>query len=664
MHDVRFLTAAVIVFGTALIVAWVFRAVRAPSIIGFLFTGLLIGPDGLELIAAEEIAPLAELGLVLLLFTVGLELSPAPLLRMGKGLLVASGVQIGATAGLGFLAAVLFMNVGVVPAAIVGVMAALSSTAIVLKQLSDRRETDTLMGTIIIGVLLLQDVLVIGFMLFLPLFAVQSSESWQSGTVRLAISVAGMAAVVLTASKVLPFVLKHLVRPGGREFVTLFAVVMAFGGAWLAGLAGWSLPLGACIAGLLLAQADEKHQVAAEILPFRDVFNALFFISLGMLADLDGVGANLGPILLAVVATIILKGVIAAAAVRFAGWSWRPAFMIGLGLCTVSEFGYVLAAEAESQGLIPEGLLSSLVSYSLGTMALGAVLMPMSRPITDGLIAIFARNEATANGPDQTEHALTGHIVVVGYGVNGQNLSRILRSVRLPFCVIEMNQGLAQTARDAELRVVVGDASREFILSHAGLDVASALVVAINDPPATQKIVGQARQMQPSLFILARTRFVNEIDILYKLGANLVVPEEFETSLEIAAHLLKHMDVPDNIVEGQLAAVRSGGYGLLRGKPTTRSSAAELMKVFQLTATKTHYLETGTWPCGKSIAETNLRKQTGVTIIAVVRNGQPMTNPSPDFLLQAGDVLVLVGAHSQFDSAKAVLAGAQPEKQS
>jgi CPA2 family monovalent cation:H+ antiporter-2 len=231
----------------------------------------------------------------------------------------------------------------------------------------------------------------------------------------------------------------------------------------------------------------------------------------------------------------------------------------------------------------------------------------------------------------------------------------MLKSTRVPYCVVEMNQGLVNEARQAEAPVVVGDATRMAILERAGIDAARALVVAVNDHQATQRIVAQVSARRPELYVLARTNFVSDIDRLYELGAKLVVPQDFETSVEVAAHVLQQFGIPDNIVEAQIASVRSGGYGMLRGKPTDRAAHAELIKILERTATQTFYLADDSYACGRTLAEINLRALTGCMVIAIVRSGKPTANPPGDFHLEANDVLVLVGAHQEIEAAKALL---------
>lgn len=656
MEHPTFLTDIVIILVTTLLVARLFLLLRAPSIIGFILAGVAIGPHAGNFIAQEDVGGLAELGLILLLFIIGLELSPKPLLRMGKNLLAASSFQIVTTAVVAATAVLFFTTLSAAPILILGVAVALSSTAIVLKQLSDLGATDTLRGMIITGILLIQDVLVIMIMLFLPFFVVDSDGDWKKSALQAVLGLLGIAVLTVVGRFLLPIFLKYVVRPGGKEFVTLFAVLMAFGGAWVAGAAGWSLPLGACIAGLLLAGTDLRHQLAAEILPFRDVFNALFFVSLGMLFDPAVALEHAVPISIAIAATLIVKVSLCTMGVVAARWPFLIAFQVGLGLCTVSEFGYVLVAEADKLGLVPTDLLDIFIVYALGTMLTGAMLIPVSQPIS-AFVNRFIRPESPQLSVDDTgESPKHNHVVIVGYGINGKNLVRVLRSTQIPHIVIEMNPTLAHNAQKDEAEVINGDGARQSVLHHAGLPNARALVVAINDPQATRRVVAQARALRPDLYVLARTHFDSDIDDLYALGAERVISEDFETSIEIAAQVLKKMDVPDNVVTGQIAALRSGRYGMLRSLPANEEMLDELAKFLQQTATRTHYLDKGSPACGKTIANVDLRAQSGVMVIAVVRNGAPTANPPDDFQLDPGDVLVLVGSHKQLDNAENLLA--------
>lgn len=658
------LTAIVVLFGAALVVAWLMRLMRLPTILGFLLAGILIGPSGLHLIHEGEeqhqIEFFAELGLVMLLFTVGLELSPAPLLRMGPRLLVASGVQIGATLLLGAVAVAAALGMKWSSAGLVGAGLALSSTAIVLKHFSERGLIDTPDGRITTGILLVQDVAVIMLLVLLPLVA-RGGAGPLAVAAKIGGALVGLAAAILLARWLMPRIVNIVFRYGGQELMTLFAILMACLGAWLAGLANWSWALGAFIAGLLLAQSDLRHQIEAEITPFRDAFNALFFISIGMLVPLEVVWENAAGLSVAIVGTLVLKALLAGAGVLAGGWPLRLGLSVGLGLCTVSEFGYVLIKEASSErlGLVPADFMPLFVAWAVGTMLLGALLMPVAQPIAAALTRRWGREEAPAAAEvhgDEAHPHLTSHVIIVGYGINGRNLATVLRAVRIPHHVIEMNRSSAQRARKDGVPVVVGDATRLAILRSVGLHAARALVVAIADPWATRRIVANAHQVRPDLYILARTRFVAELEPLYREGAAQVIPEEFETSIEMFAHVLKEFAIPDNVIEQQVALIRAGHYGMLRGRTGHRTVHTEWLRLLEVAVTQTHLLLEGSPAAGRTIREFDLRAKTGATIVAITREGRPIANPDPNVQLLAGDVLVLVGTHHQLDRTRALLA--------
>ena len=664
MPETFFLRAIVVILSASLIIAWLFRKIRIPSVIGFMIAGIAIGPSGWELVREDQVFNLAQLGLVLLLFTVGLELSPEPLMRAGWRLILVAGIQVFGTLFFVFIVLHLFSPLGVFANVLIALAVASSSTAISLKLLSDRAETASTVGVLVAGMQLLQDITIIVIMLAVSMFfAGGNAETSLAG---MGMQLAGLAltiAVVFVARRVLPRILDEVTHYGGRELLTLFAVLMACGGAWVVTLLGWSPALGACIAGLLLADADHRHQLVAEITPFRDVFNALFFATLGMMVDLNEALARLPFLALIIVGTMFMKTVIAGGGVVFAGWPIRIAIQVGIIMSMLSEFSYVLVLQAHTAGLIEASTLGLMISYAVGTMMAGALLFPATRPI-----ATFLSDKVNGSAPDfeeriSTDASLQSHVIIIGYGPTGANLARMLKATHVPHCVVEMNRANVAAARRAEVPVVVGDATRMSILKHAGIDNARVLVVAVNDKHATERIVAQVAARRPELYILARSDFVNEIDRLRQLGAKLVIPQDFETSIEIGAHVLRQFGIPDNIVEAQIASVRAGGYAMLRGKATDRAATAELIKVLQRTATQTFYIGKESAACGKTIAETDLRARTGCMIIAVVRAQKPTTNPSPDFRLAANDVLVLVGAHQQIEAAKKILEGASPPRE-
>lgn len=655
------LTDIVVVFGAALIAAWLARLIHAPAIIGFLCAGIVVGPDGFDLISHQRVHFFAELGLVLLLFSIGLELSLEPLLRMAKRLALAATIQIVVTTAVVTIGLSLAFEMTRTAAVLVGVAVSLSSTAIVLTQLSSRGEVETATGRLVTGILLLQDICVILVMMLLPVFAgADASAAVLAGRVGLAVG--ALVAVVVAARFIVPPLVRTVFRRGGRELMTLFAVLMACLGAWLADLAGWSWALGACVAGLTLAQTELRHQLHAEIAPFRDALNALFFISIGMLVDLDIALSDPLVFFGGVAILLLAKAALTAGAIGLSGWPLRLALAGGLALCTVSEFGYVLMKESVALDLLPAQILRQFIALAVGTMLIGTVLGAFANPL-GSVLARRLRPErgAATRVPGESLNdtgtpAPPGHVVIVGYGVNGRNLATVLRATRIQYTVVEMDHANAGRARQDGGSVIIGDATRVSILEKAGLPTARALVVTVADAQAVRQIVSQVHAFRPELYVLARTRYVAELDTLYRLGAHQVIPEEFETSIEIFAHVLHEFAVPDNVVEQQVTLIRAGRYGMLRGRASDRALRSEWMRVFDAAVTQTCMVLERSPAAGKTMRELDLRSRTGVTIVAITRGGKPTANPPADFRLEIGDVLVLVGTHQELDKAKVALA--------
>lgn len=650
------LMGIVVVFGTALAAGWLMRQLKLPGILGFLAAGILVGPSGLALVRQEQVSSYAELGLVLLLFTVGLELSPAPLARMGRRLLLAAALQVVLTAVVAGLTVGAFLPVTRLGAALVGVAVSLSSTAIMVNHFSERGEGDTPVAAITTVISLLQDISAILLLVFLPLLHRDAGATWSQAAGSATVRIGALIGATLVARWAVPVLVERVFRHGGQELMTLFAIVVACVGAWLAGLAGWSWALGSFIAGLLLSQTDLRYRLRAEATPFRDVFNALFFVSIGMLVDLAVFRRQAGPVVALILATIVVKAVLGAAAVRMAGWPLRMALSAGLALATMSEFSYVLGLQGVARGLLSGDVLTLLIMWTVGTMLLGAMFLPLGGALAARLARRLASDRPGATpAPEDGGATLSNHVIIVGFGINGQNLARTLRAVRIPYAVIEMNPDTARAEHTPGAPVLVGDATRMTILHRAGLRTARALVIAIAEPRATRQIVAQAHAVRPDLYILARTRYVTDIEALYRLGARQVIPEEFETSIEIFAHVLKEFGVPDNVIEQQVTIVRAGHYGMLRGRPTDQAIRAEWLAVLEAAVTQTYLMQEGSPAVGQSLRDLDLRARTGVTIVAVTRGGKPVASPPAEFVLAPGDVLVLVGTHKALDQTRHVL---------
>ncbi len=619
---------------------------KMPSLLGFLLTGLALGPVGLGAVEdAHAIEVMAEIGVVLLMFTIGLEVSLKELAKMAGRVLgggaLQMGLTVGLTVGVGWL-------LGVAPGlgAVVGLVLAASSTALVLRLLGDQGELGRPHGRLALAILLFQDFAVVALMLLVPLMAGEGGGlgelAWSLG--RAALIAGGIYGIGRFA---FPWVLRRLVALRSREVSLLMTLGVALGTAWVAGQLGLSLALGAFIAGLVISESEFSHAMFSEIMPFRDAFNGLFFISVGLLVRPEVVMAQPLQILGLVVLVMAGKGAVVVGVARLFRLSWADALLAGVGLSQVGEFGFVLAQQAAGSGLLDEQTRGVILSVSVVTMALTPLLLPATRH----LVARLGGTRPDDAPPlPEGSHALEDHVIVVGFGVNGQNVTRALGLLGVRFVVVEMNLHTVEAEVARGVPIVLGDATRPSLLEHLGISRARALVVAIADPAATREIVACARPLNPNLLIIARTRYIAELEPLVHLGADRVVPEEFETSLELVGQVMGAYGALPRAIEREKTQLRQARYGALRGAPTT-APRSTLDALLDDVAVEQLELEADHHATGQSLMALEVRTRTGATVLAVLRGDHAEASPSASLALQAGDVVVLVGRAEQVSRA-------------
>jgi CPA2 family monovalent cation:H+ antiporter-2 len=653
-HDLPLLKDLLLLLLASVPIAFIFHRLRLPTIVGFMITGVLIGPYGLGLIEdAQAIEVLAEIGVVLLLFTIGLEFSLRRIIEMKRLVMLGGGLQVILTT---LLATGIAYLVGrpVYQAVFFGFLFALSSTAIVLKSYIDRAEIDAPHGRAGVGILLFQDLSIVPMMLMIPILSGREGTSAGRIALTIGIAVAAIAVIIFTARTVVPYLLYHVVRLRSPEVFIISVVLLSIGTSWLTSQFGLSLALGAFIAGMVLSESEYSHQIVADILPFRDVFNSLFFISIGMLLSLSALAADLLTVLAWVGALTLGKALIVLAVVRLLGYSLRVSMMTAIGLAQVGEFSFILAKAG-----LPEGLLSSVdynrfLAASILSMIAAPFLIKAAPRIGYALQSVFAPGsllEPTVTGFDPEEPDMRRHVIIVGYGLNGRNLAKVLRRTGVPYLVMELNAEAVRAARAEGERIVYGDATRKEVLHHIGIERAGILVLAISDPLATRHTVWLARQMNPDIHIIVRTRYMSELQDLIELGANDVIPEEYETSIEIFSRVLKEYGIARHVIHRQVSEVRSEGYQMLRSPSLSLVEVREISDALGGASTETLVVEAGSPVEGKTIGELELRSRTGVTVIAVAREGQTEINPGPQLKIQADDALVLLGTPEQIDHA-------------
>ncbi|MDQ3685304.1 MAG: cation:proton antiporter [Acidobacteriota bacterium] len=653
-HELPLLEDLLLLLLASVPIVFIFHRLRLPTIVGFIITGILIGPYGLGFIKeSAAIEALAEIGVALLLFTIGLEFSLRRIVEMKRLVLVGGGLQVALTVLL--VAAIAYLTGRPLNQAIFfGFLFALSSTAIVLKSYVERAEIDAPHGRAGVAVLLFQDLSIVPMMLLIPVLGGREGTSAFGIAATLGAAIAAIVVIIFAARTFVPFLLYHIVRLRSPEVFIIFVVLLSLGTAWLTAQAGLSLALGAFLAGMVLSESEYSHQIVADILPFRDVFNSVFFISIGMLLSLGALVADLPTMLAWVCGLIFGKALLVLAVVRLLGYSLRVSAMTALGLAQVGEFSFILAKAGLGQNLLPDTDYQRFLAASILSMMATPFLIKAAPHIgykLQSLLSPGSALEPTITGFDIEEPDLRGHVVIIGYGLNGRNLARVLRKVRVPYLILELNAEVVREASAWGERIIYGDATRKEVLHHVRLEYARILVLAISDATATRHTVSLARGMNPDIHLIVRTRYMAELADLLQLGANDVIPEEFETSIEIFSRVLKEYGIARRAIQQRVEEIRREGYQMLRSPSLPPPGAGDIAEALQTASTETLVVDADSPAVGKTIGELKLRTKTGATVIAAARDGNTEINPALDFKLQAEDVLVLIGSPEQIDLA-------------
>lgn len=647
MHDLPLLRDLLILVVVAIPVVVLANRLRAPTIVGFLLTGVAIGPHALALIdRPDAVSDLAEVGVVLLLFAIGLELSLSRIVKMGRWVLLGGGAQMLGTIAVVGLGAILFLRATPSFAIIAGALVALSSTAIVLKLYTDRGELDTVHGRVVVAVLLCQDLFVVPLMLLLPLLA--GTGAGAGGAARMmVVALAVAAALVVGGRIVVPAVLSRVADLRNREIFTLSVVCIGLGAAYLTARSGLSLALGAFLAGLIIAESEYGLQAINDVLPFRDTFSGIFFTSVGMLLDIRIVVQNLWLVLALAMAIVLVKTIVATVVVRLLRRSLHVALVSGLALAQVGEFSFILAGSALTLGLLAPGQYQLFLDASVVTMLVAPALIAFAEPVAEWTTTRLLRRPSVVipEAGRGAVVALDEHVIIVGYGLNGRNLARALASVDIPYVVLEQNGQTVRRAQAERAPILFGDGTRPEALERVGIARAHVIVFAIAAPTEERRGVATARALNPRIRIVVRTRYVREIDELRRAGADEVVPEEFETSIEIFSRVLARYGVASARIRSAVEEARAGFYGMLRANEKPGERVREALAPLGSRVTLEIYpAAPGSRAAGESAASLGLRASTGATVVAVFRDGAPIYGPDPSMPFVAGDEVALIGS--------------------
>ncbi|MDP2915906.1 MAG: cation:proton antiporter [Candidatus Aminicenantes bacterium] len=652
----------VIILAVAVVIIYISHKIKLPPVVGFLLTGILIGPGGFSLVKdTRTIDSLAEIGVVMLLFSIGLEFTLDRMKRIQKIFWIGGGLQVVLTTSAAVLVLVL-LRVPVKDAVFYGFLVSLSSTAVVLKILSDRGEIDAPQGRISFGILIFQDLAIVPMIALVPILANVRAASPLAILSRFLLSAMAIAAVFAVARFLMPKVLHLVVGTRIREIFLIASLFACLGMALLTASLGLSLALGAFLAGVIISESDYSNQVVSDILPFRDVFNSLFFISIGMLLHTGDLWNSKGIVAGLVLSIFLLKAVVVFLAVRILGYDSRISLLTGLALAQVGEFSFVLAGVGRLNGLLPENIFQVFLASSILTILATPFFIQISPRLASRKEKPDGLDSKTREKGGEADRKLQDHVIIAGYGLNGRNLAHVLKEAGVGYIILELNPETVRTAAKRGDPHIFGDASSRTILKKAGIQRARTIVFAISDPATTRRGVRAAREMGGDVFIVVRTRYASEIDELYRLGANDVIPEEFETSVEIFTRVLQRFHIPRNIIDAQVKIIRGECYGVLRGTcEAVKPSAERLSALLSAGTAESYYVSKGSWPAGKTLGAVDLRNRTGATVIAVVRGEESFTSPGAEFAVEAGDTLVLVASHRDMNSAFQFLAAGHSE---
>jgi CPA2 family monovalent cation:H+ antiporter-2 len=630
----------------SVVVIYLCHRIRLPIIVGFLLTGLLAGPHGLALVhEVTAVKTLAETGIILLMFTIGLEFSFRSLFRIRKPVLLGGSLQILLTVLCTFAVARL-AGFGPGEAVFAGFLVSLSSTAIVMKILQDRAEMETPQGNAALGILIFQDIAVVPMMLMIPLLAGTQQTEWRTLAI-LGGKIVGIVLLVPFLSRwLVPRIFFGIAKTRSRELFLITTLAICLAVAWLTHAAGLSLALGSFLAGLIISDSEYSHQALGEILPFKDVFTSFFFVSVGMLLDIHYFMLHPLVLLLTALGVLAVKTLTASMAAFVSGLSFRPALIAGITLCQVGEFSFILSETGVSQGLVSAGVYQTFLSVSIVTMMATPFLIAAAPSLAERADRLplprrLKRKEA-ADLPGKIIPR-ENHIIIVGFGLNGKNLARAAVNAKIPYTIIEMNPASVRSERARGEPIAFGDATQPAVLRHAGIDRARTMVIVINDPAATRRITELSRRLNSRIYILVRTRYISEMNALIDLGANDVIPEEFETSVEIFSRVLARYFIPKDEIEKVTAEIRSDGYDMFRSFSRSGLPVCTMESCLPDLEIASFRIEEGSAVIARTLQETQMRKRHGVTLLAVNRNSEIISNPAADLTFAAGDILFVVG---------------------
>ncbi|HHJ80565.1 MAG TPA: potassium transporter [Candidatus Tenderia electrophaga] len=626
---------------------------KLPPILGYLAIGVMLGPYGFAVVSdTDHTRALAEFGVVFLLFTIGLEFSLSNLVHMRGAVLGLGGAQvIGTTAIVTIIATYMGMNLE--SALVLGGIVAMSSTALVIKQLTDQVELHTRHGRNAVGILLFQDLMVIPFLILVSTPAVINGDgAVYTVLVAFVQGVLALGLIFVVGRWVLQPAFHLVARYKSMELFTLAALMIALGAAWITHQLGLSLALGAFVAGMMLGETEFRHQIEAEIRPFRDILLGLFFITIGMLFNIRLLPEIWPWVLLTLTALIIFKMLFIILICRVAHWDMAVSLRTGLVLAHGGEFGFAILTLALAGGMIPNEYGQVILAALLISMGLAPLIIRYNGRLAVRLMPQQAGDskQTIKERVADTAHDLNNHIILSGYGRIGQNIAQMLKEEGFEYVALDLDPVLVQNAVKAKEPVSYGDSSSLELLQAAGLDRAAALVISVEDPATALKVLQQVRRSNTDIPVLVRTADESHLQELMEAGATEVVPETLEVSLMMASNLLFMLKVPPSRVIHKIRDVRNQRYESFRhlfpgGEVSSTSWVDDEAHMRAVD------LNEESWASNHRVGELDLERY-NVKLLALLHEGKRISRPDKDIQVCASDTLILSGSPSALEQAE------------
>jgi CPA2 family monovalent cation:H+ antiporter-2 len=637
----------IVLLSSSVVVVLLLNKLKLPSIIGLLITGILIGPYGLKLIdAVHEVELLSEIGIVLLLFVIGMEFSLKQLYSIGNIVFIGGLVQVGLTVLLTFLLSY-WVGFSLEASVFLGFLFSLSSTAIVLNLLQSKNEISAPHGKNALGILIFQDIIVVPMMLVTPILAGQGGALGLELLLLLLKSILVVAGTYISARFLAPKLLYIIARTKNKELFLMFTIAMCFVISYFTWQAGLSLALGAFLAGLIISESDYSHQATSTILPFREFFSSFFYVSIGMLMDVSFFLDHFLTIIIVAVLVFMLKSGIALLAVKILKYNIRTALITGFTLFQIGEFAFILSKVGIQYGLLTPVANQYFLSISILTMLFTPFVINNSGKMSTWLIKYLYRNNNLAKSLKDNEEQgklndSENHLIIIGYGMNGKNLALAAKSTGINYVILEINAETVKRERANGQPIVFGDAVHEHILETVNLEKARVVVVAISDPQASKAILVKIRAISSTVCVLVRTRYVSEIEPLLALGADEVIPEEFETSIEIFSRVLNNYLIPIDEIEHISETIRSDNYSVFNNASLAIEGLGQRFTP-NLKLVCVPFRNPNSDFTEKSIADLAIRNRFFVSIIAIYRQDTMISHITAKECLKVGDLIYVSG---------------------